>query len=59
MDRIEVGLISLLIAIIVVVIALVIYDQWLGPSNTKANLNKINSHLNELIVGYKEASPPT
>jgi hypothetical protein len=59
MNRIEVGLISLLIAIIVVVIALVIYDNYLGPSNTKDNLNKVNKYLNELISGYKEASPAT
>lgn len=45
-------ILCLLVSIGVAVIALVIYDNTMTPSNQQANLDRINDYLSRLIVGY-------
>lgn len=47
-----VAIVATVVAIIVAVIALVIYDNTMTPNDQQANLDKINSYLARLIVGY-------
>ncbi len=59
MTYFAVVLISFLVAVIVTVIALIIYDNTMTPSKLNDKMNKVNRYLNELITGFKEASPPS
>lgn len=47
-----IGIVATVIAIIIAVIALVIYDTTMTPHDQQVNLDKINSYLARLIVGY-------
>jgi len=47
-----IAIVATVIAIVVAVIALVIYDNTMTPHDQQANLDKINSYLARLIVGY-------
>jgi hypothetical protein len=46
--------ICLFVSIVVSVIALVIYDQALTPKTQGQEIDKINSYLRQLIVGYDQ-----
>ena len=45
-------IVTTVIAIVVAVIALVIYDTTLTPHDQQVSIDKINSYLARLIVGY-------
>lgn len=45
-------ILCLLVSIAVAVIALVIYDNTMTPSDQQVNLDRINDYLSRLIVGY-------
>jgi len=48
-------LVSFIVAVIVAVLALVIYDNTMTPSTQQDDIKYINEQLSKLIVGY---SPP-
>jgi len=45
-------ILCVVVSIIVVVIALLIYDNTMTPNDQKVNLDRINDYLSRLIVGY-------
>ena len=47
-----VAIVATVVAIIVAVIALVIYDNTMTPNDQQVSIDKINSYLSRLIVGY-------
>jgi len=48
-------LLSIVVAIVVAVLALVIYDNTMTPNDQSKNLDYINEQLKALILGY---APP-
>jgi hypothetical protein len=42
----------LVVSIVVVVVALLIYDNTMTPHDQQVNLDRINDYLSRLIVGY-------
>jgi hypothetical protein len=53
MNYSNVILISLAVAIVVVILGLIIYDLGFTPATQNKEINKINTYLRALIVGYE------
>ena len=48
-----IAILAIVIAIVVSVIALVIYDTTMTPHDQQVSIDKINSYLSRLIIGYE------
>ncbi len=48
-----IAILAIVIAIVVSVIALVIYDTTMTPHDQQVSIDKINSYLARLIIGYE------